>query len=315
MARSHNVHKQTTRAQSFDEFRNAISSSFVPLVTQSPEKAGFRGRLATTEIDRLAFTEINANAHSVERTPELINAGGGGYYKLSIMLAGTSVLIQDNRELVLQAGDIAIYDTSRPYSLMFGEEFRNYVVMMPKDLVDLPQELVGELTASRLPANTHTGALVSQFLLQVPQSCAQTPSVVNSRLAHTSADLVETLLTLALGTERLEQNPHQALLRKIRDFIEHNLGLPDLSPAHIAAAHYISTRHLHGLFQTQGMTVSAYIRTRRLELCRQDLMNPMYADRPISQVASRWGFVDAAHFSRVFRAQFNASPSEIRSEL
>ena len=59
--------------------------------------------------------------------------------------------------------------------------------------------------------------------------------------------------------------------------------------------------------------MSTWIRTRRLEQCRRDLHDPAFADRPVSAVAAQWGFVDAAHFSRVFKAAFGVSPSEFRS--
>ncbi len=57
------------------------------------------------------------------------------------------------------------------------------------------------------------------------------------------------------------------------------------------------------------MTVSTWIRTRRLEQCRRDLLDPMLADRPVAAIAARWGFVDAAHFSRAFKTAFGVSPA------
>ena len=106
---------------------------------------------------------------------------------------------------------------------------------------------------------------------------------------------------------------NRALVQRIRSHIDRNLASTDLSPASIASAHFISTRHLHGLFQEQGVTVSTWIRTRRLEQCRRDLLDPMLADRPVAAIAARWGFVDAAHFSRSFKTAFGISPSEYRA--
>jgi len=33
----------------------------------------------------------------------------------------------------------------------------------------------------------------------------------------------------------------------------------------------------------------------------------------VTEIAFRWGFCDAAHFSRVFKRAFGATPSEIRN--
>ena len=37
------------------------------------------------------------------------------------------------------------------------------------------------------------------------------------------------------------------------------------------------------------------------------------AHRPVGEVAARWGFPDAAHFSRAFRAEFGEPPSAVRA--
>jgi AraC-like DNA-binding protein len=99
---------------------------------------------------------------------------------------------------------------------------------------------------------------------------------------------------------------------RVRTFIESNLGDPDLSPATVAAAHFISTRYLHILFHEEGESAANWIRTRRLERCRRELKDPVNATRPISSVAARWGFADAAHFSRVFRNFFGETPTSYR---
>ena len=55
------------------------------------------------------------------------------------------------------------------------------------------------------------------------------------------------------------------------------------------------------------------VRQRRLERCRRDLLDPASAARPVSVVAARWGLVNAAHFSRAFRAAYGLSPVEYRA--
>jgi AraC-like DNA-binding protein len=133
-----------------------------------------------------------------------------------------------------------------------------------------------------------------------------------TRLAHSALDLVSTLFAAELGhTPR--RDPHEELLERIREHIEQRLGSTDLTPASIAAAHFISTRHLHALFHDTGATVAGWVRQRRLERCRRDLVAPRFADAPVSVIAARWGFVDAAHFSRAFKAEFGMPPREYRA--
>ena len=300
-------------ADSLGAFRSLVSSSFVPLRVSTERAEPFAARMTSVDADNIAFTEVAAKPHLIERTPETIASGGSGYYKVSLLLAGSSILVQDGRELVMRPGDLSIYDTSRPYSLLFGEEFRNLIMMFPKDRLELPIPFTEQLTAVPL-AQQHSGLapVITAFLSQFPAQLSTVDERVRTKLAHTSLDLVSTMLSSILDTDPAHRDPHQLLLQKIYAYIDQNLSSATLSPGSIAAAHYISTRHLHALFQQADTTVSTWIRERRLERCRTDLLDPVIADRTVSAIAARWGFTDAAHFSRIFKSSYGVSPSEIR---
>ena len=42
---------------------------------------------------------------------------------------------------------------------------------------------------------------------------------------------------------------------------------------------------------------------------------PLLRDQMIGVIAARWGFMDAAHFSRLYKAAFDESPSDTRARL
>ena len=303
----------TLVARNISEFRAAVSESFVPLQVSTAGPDHFRGIIRGASVDEVHVNEVRATSHVVERTPELIARSDRSYFKLSLMLAGTGMLIQDDRDAVLQAGDLAVYDTDRPYSLVFDDDFRTMVVMFPKHLISLPSDMIGQLTAVRISGQGGLGGMVVPYLTQLAGNLDQLAGTTGARLAHSALDLVTTVFTRELGLDEVSADPHRALVQRIRSYIDRNLASTDLGPATIASAHFISTRHLHGLFQEQGVTVSTWIRTRRLEQCRRDLLDPMLADRPVAAIAARWGFVDAAHFSRAFKTAFGISPSEYRA--
>ncbi|MFD4960702.1 helix-turn-helix domain-containing protein [Microbacterium sp. NPDC058389] len=303
----------TRIARNISDFRAAVNDSFVPLQVSSTHPDRFRGMIRGAGIDEVHVSDIRATDHVVERTPELIARGDRPYFKVSLMLAGTGLLIQDDREAVLNPGDLAVYDTSRPYSLVFDQDFRTMVVMFPRHLLTLPPDMVGQLTAVRISGSEGLGSVVAPYLTQLAGNLDQLAGSTGARLAHSALDLVATVFARELGLDGESADPHRALMQRIRGHIDRNLASTDLGPASIAAAHFISTRHLHGLFQEQGTTVSTWIRTRRLEQCRRDLVDPILADRPVAAIAARWGFVDAAHFSRAFKSTYGVSPSEFRA--
>jgi AraC-like DNA-binding protein len=99
---------------------------------------------------------------------------------------------------------------------------------------------------------------------------------------------------------------------RIRAFIDARLADPELSPALIAAGCGISLRRLHRAFADTQWSVCSWMRHRRLEQCRRDLLDPLQHRLSITQIAFRWGFNDAAHFSRSFREVYHQSPRDLR---
>jgi transcriptional regulator GlxA family with amidase domain len=157
------------------------------------------------------------------------------------------------------------------------------------------------------------GRMISPFMMQLAENLEVLTGPSGHRLAHNAVDLIATMFDSELSTRRsMEDGRHSELLIRIRQYIEANLGDPGLAPANIAAAHYISTRQLHNIFHNADATVATWIRARRLEHCRRDLRDPILADRPVGTIANRWGFVDAAHFSRIFRNAYGQTPSAYR---
>ena len=62
----------------------------------------------------------------------------------------------------------------------------------------------------------------------------------------------------------------------------------------------------------RGTTVSQWVRERRLEHIRRDLIDPRRSSEGIAAIAASWGFADASHFSKAFRAHVGVSPSSYR---
>ncbi|HEV2781505.1 MAG TPA: helix-turn-helix domain-containing protein, partial [Actinophytocola sp.] len=172
----------------------------------------------------------------------------------------------------------------------------------------------GALAGRRLSIQDGMRTLVAGYLRELVKPTAEYRGGDATGLATCTVDLAAALLAHEL--DRADALPpetrDQALLLRILTFMRERLGDPDLSPDMIAAAHYISTRYLHKLFRTQDLTVAAWIRHQRLARCHRDLGDPVNGSHPIHAIASRWGFTDNAHFSRLFRSTYGISPSDYR---
>jgi AraC family transcriptional regulator, positive regulator of tynA and feaB len=100
-----------------------------------------------------------------------------------------------------------------------------------------------------------------------------------------------------------------AMRAEVARYVRSHLKDPDPGPATIARAYAMSVRTLHALFEDVDESVAALVRAERLARCEEDLRRPNGGS--VTDIAFRWGFCDAAHFSRVFKREFGA-PSEVR---
>lgn len=303
---------QTSVASSFDHWRELIGASFVPLVAQCDNAVDFEGRMRSLLLDGVSMVEVRASGHEVHRTASLIAQSEERYFKLTLQLEGTGLLIQDNREAVLRPGDLAVYDTSRPYSVTFEGQARLLVVMFPHYCLSIPSEHVARLAGIRMSGDAALPSIVGRFLAQVAENLDSLGSRNSARLAGTTLDLISTMFHEQLDMAHEEMSHHSLLSAAVCEYIEANLADPALSPASIAAAHFISIRHLHNVFHESGTTVASRIRSRRLERARRDLRDPLLTAMSVSTIAARWGFLEAAHFSRIFREAFGESPRQCR---
>jgi AraC-like DNA-binding protein len=198
------------------------------------------------------------------------------------------------------------------------EAFESLCVRVPRHLLGRDAERISKLTALRLPAGDGVPRAAVAFfrgLLGGLEDGTVTPDDAPNTV-ECVLDLVRSMYAVPTRSPEPKRMRSRAeVLRDIRSFIEANLGDPDLDPEGIARASFISTRYLHKLFEDEGTSVCQWIRTARLERCRRDLLDPALSHLTILAIASRWGLPGPQHFSRVFRAAHDCSPSEWRRRV
>ncbi|ANW67252.1 hypothetical protein BCA37_30190 [Mycobacterium sp. djl-10] len=301
----------------FDAWQDRICDTFVPLHARRDDgpEADFLGGVDSTSLGAVVLAEVSASRAVVDRTPALIRRADPELYKFGLQVSGDCVIEQNGRQAHLRPGDLAIYDTSRPYRLRLGDDFRMTIAMFPRSLVRLPENHMAELTAVRLAGDTGLASLIAPLMrgLGSERNGGARP-VIATHLGDAVVDLVTAAFAEQMQRPLQEQGAgaHRVLVAQASKFIDEHLTDPELSSTTIAEAHFVSVRLLQKSFEAEGMSVSALIRTRRLERCRRDLVDPACGHLPIARIGHRWGFPDAAHFSRLFRNAYGASPREFR---
>lgn len=105
--------------------------------------------------------------------------------------------------------------------------------------------------------------------------------------------------------------PGRRAVRRAVDYIEMHLSEP-ITMAALANHVDVSIRSIQQGFREElSTTPMAYIRDRRLERAREDLVDGLPSDGfSVTKVALRWGFNHLGNFSVLYRRRFGESPSE-----
>jgi AraC-like DNA-binding protein len=299
-------------AERFDAWQETISQAFVPLEATPTSDSVFTGSLSCHTVGSAQISDVAGGPVRVERAPRTIRRADPGYIKVGLQTAGHGMVTQAGRTAVLAPGDLAVYDTGRPYTLDFDGTFHMIVLMFPRDMWQIRDTTLMEATARRICGQRGVGGLISPLLRSMPAALLRDDLAHNIHVADALLDLVSAAVADIGGATPVAQSSAAALLVRIKAFVDANLGDVSLSGPEIAAAHHISVRYLQRLFEIEGTTVTAWIRGRRLERIRRELADPRTAAESTGTIAARWGLVDASHFSKAFKAAYGATPREYR---
>jgi AraC-like DNA-binding protein len=309
--------------QRFEEFHQLVGDTFVPVVLSTDDADSFWAKLHTSNLGPLRINRLQFNGGIVMRrtprqlrrgAPVLIEHHSAEYLKVGVHIGGRCMVRQDGREATLSPGDYVFYDTTRPFEFAVDGKFQMFSVLLPRELLRIPSTQLSRLTARRFSGREGMGALLAPFLVELGRQAAKKPQAPNIRLADAVFDMLEASFCEQLACERPDgrSQVQYDLMLAILGYIERNLGDPGLDGPTIATAHHISTRQLQRMFETDGHTVTEWIRSRRIEHCRKDLATAELAAVPVSVIGARWGLVNAANFSRLFKTAHGRSPREYR---
>lgn len=289
-------------------WRELIRDHFVSLEVAAARQDSFIGQVRTTALGELRVAEVASIRQQARRTESLARRDSERYFQIGLLTEGRAQLQQDGRECQLGPGDFAVYETDRPFCWDLGGDapWRLLVFTWPRQAIALSEHEAHTLTARQLCGAGGVPGLVSRMLRNLAANVDGLAADGGARLAEELAELAVT----AAGTAVASQVPGEtSLLPRVEAFVRANLADPTLDPDTIAAAHYISTRHLHRLFAAQGRTVTRWLRDERLEYCRRELGLRQGPAPSVAEIGRRWGFSDPAVFSRAFRAHYGMAPS------
>jgi AraC-like DNA-binding protein len=241
-------------------------------------------------------------------------SGGGGLEPrttwMATLLSGRASLVTDQKVEGMSPGDIAHGSGDQAVAVKLETGCRLLFVRAPQIVTDLQGDAKSDARVSHLAAAGGSVRILSGLLRATGNVLCD---LTVQQLRPVELALIEffTLWTVEREGDDLESRAH---LRRLRQAVESQMPDPGLSLRRLADSEGVTPRYVQKLFGAKGETFSGYLRTRRLERCRQDLTSPQHATRSIPDIYSRWGFKGATQFSRAFCKRFGASPRQVRRQ-
>lgn len=294
-------------------WQGVINSLMLPLRYAVRNADSFEAAIEAQSVGGIRMFNVWAQPHQVTRSEDLLARPAEPIYTISTQIEGHSLVEQHGRTSRLAPGDLVVYDSTAPWIRSFGEQSHTFVIMFPQHLITLPPGALAQISGLRIAGDAGFGRIVSRFLHSVSEDLPAVTGRVGLSVTKSLVDMVSSAFseTLEVVTPFGSFSELELSVR-IRDSIMERLGDPELRPATIAAEHFISVRKLHSIFQSQGTTVSTWIRERRLEMSRRSLADHRNTDS-IAEIAKTWGLSDATHFSKLFREIYGTTPREYRA--
>ena len=282
-------------------------------MTELPAEELFYGSAACYESPiGMEFTVLEAAPHQISGT--FLDQSDAVW--LFVITEGSALLNIGGEKARLGPGDIAYGPCRIDATLRFPENFKAMYVRIPSLLLSQRVLSPSSMKVGALLAKTGLAKVFSRLLVALSETLDEIPP---DELRPIELTLTELLIS-CLGGEKAAfgiagaAGVKASRMNSICQTIEILLSDPNLNIKVVAAEHGISIRYLQKLFKETGVSFSNYVRDRRLERSKNDLVNPIYRSLSISEICFRWGFNGEAHFSRVFRKKYDSSPSNFRRQ-
>ncbi|MFG6403617.1 AraC family transcriptional regulator [Microbacterium sp. P04] len=258
------------------------------------------------DLGGLALSRIASVAQTVTAQLHEVPSDAADSAQVQLVHTGRLVLEQDGRQTMVRAGEMVIYDVSRPFSFVYPEEFRTTIVQVPMTTLGVTPARLHSLSERPAP-DTSTNRLLAALTRAIDVN-GQTLGVAGrAAVSRALVNAIRPVTGAHLGTA----DTRAGLLDAARHRVRGRLGDPGLTAASLAAELHVSVRTLHAAFEDAPETLRASIRRLRLERARHLLLE---TNETVSRVALSVGYVDVTHFIRSFREATGATPAQWRRE-
>lgn len=290
-------------ARQYGWWRDAVNATHLAWDMPARREAAFQGRIRRQRVGAAEVIDCLCDGCDGRRGAAEIARSEAAWYGVLHVLGGRERLTFGDDEIELEAGSFVVWDSTRAIRFATPDTLRKVTLILPQAMAPGLRHLVGR----RIEARRGPGALFAGHLRALSRQASGLDARGQAAVLRPTLDLLE----LAVEPLPAGAGHARAIMARATAHILKHLADPALRPEDVAAAVGLSLRQLHRIFADGDWTIERWIWHQRLQRCAQDLRRDPKAR--IGEIAFRWGFSDAAHFSRAFRQGFGQSPKAWRA--
>jgi AraC-like DNA-binding protein len=226
-----------------------------------------------------------------------------------IQISGETLIRQAGRACEIGPGSFAFIDIASPHEVEYTNDFKVLALQFPVNTFQ--RGAFAQASVRALSSDVPQNAPFYQCAVNLFQ-IAGTIHPLRHASALTALVALSHITTAIVEAET--EVPQPVRMVRAMQYIEQNLGDPDLTAQRVADAQGVSRRYLDTLFGTHGHRVQTWIWERRLLRAAEDLRLNTQWRHTILQAALDHGFKTPSHFSRAFTKRFGMPPREYRKE-
>ncbi|MEU9732103.1 helix-turn-helix domain-containing protein [Streptomyces sp. NPDC048002] len=275
------------------------------------------GRMRLSALGPIRFCSAKATPVTFRRTERLARQDDDEpAVFVGLQLRGTNLVTQHGRQALVPPGHLVVHESNAPYTLHFAAGVDYCAFRVPRAALAVPGRVLRDIAAIPLGPDNAVARLAFTYFAQLAVSEELHDVAESSTIVDPSLELLRAVMTSRPGASgHVRAAPAEVPLSlRITQYARAHLADPGLSAARIAAAHGISVRHLYSVLAEAGISLGAWIRAHRLAECRRELAGPNGRLRTVAGIGRSWGFVDATHFSKVFKEAYGLSPRAWREQ-
>ncbi len=259
------------------------------------------------QLDQLMFVHSRFDQMELGRSRRHLDTEPSEFLTINIFRRGGFTGLIDEMPITKRPNEVVLQDGSRSLRAMVDRS-DVLAVIVPFSILDFdPSKHRPWMT---LPAGSAKGRVLASVTQDIFD---RLPGIEREEAPTIAAGYAGMLRGIFLDSRAADDQ--RSLRRAVRSamlsFIDTHLANPKLGADLICRTFGVSRASLYRLFQCQG-GVSHTIQQRRLYRCYRELTQ-RNREATVRSISERYGFANASHFTKVFKALFFVSPSEVAS--